>query len=118
VSPRRGIANRLLGYPDDARLLIINSDDYGMTAAIDAAIPRTLRMGIVRSTSLMVPCPGAAAAMAWLAANPALAFGVHLTVVRDAGSNRWGPVAPPGSVPSLLDEVGPLLCTMARIACP
>ena len=27
--------NRLLGYPDDARLLIVNADDFGMYHAIN-----------------------------------------------------------------------------------
>jgi len=38
--------NRLLGYPADARLLIINADDFGMCHAINAAIFRTLKKGV------------------------------------------------------------------------
>jgi hypothetical protein len=30
--------NRLLGYPDDARLLIINADDFGRSHACNAGI--------------------------------------------------------------------------------
>jgi predicted glycoside hydrolase/deacetylase ChbG (UPF0249 family) len=51
--------NRLLGYPPDARLLILNADDFGMCNAVNEAIVRTLEAGVVRSTSLMVPCPWA-----------------------------------------------------------
>jgi predicted glycoside hydrolase/deacetylase ChbG (UPF0249 family) len=51
--------NRLLGYPADARLLLINADDFGMCHAINEAIFRTLTDGLVRSTTLMVPCPWA-----------------------------------------------------------
>jgi len=54
-----GEANRLLGYPDDARLLLINADDLGMYQAINDAIALAFRDGMVHSTSLMVPCPGA-----------------------------------------------------------
>ncbi len=32
--------NRLLGYPDDARLLLINADDLGMYQAINEAVVR------------------------------------------------------------------------------
>ena len=60
--------NRLLGYPDGARLLIINADDFGMCHAIDAAITRSLTAGVVTSTTLMVPCAWALHAMPWLAA--------------------------------------------------
>lgn len=103
---RRGIANRLLGYPDDARLLIINADDFGMAPAINAAIPHTLREGLATSTSLMVPCTGAAEAIAWLRTNPDVPLGVHLTVVRDYAGDRWPPLSTPHSIPSLLDADG------------
>jgi hypothetical protein len=47
-----GQTNRLLGYPADARLLIINADDFGMCHAVNEAIIGTLKEGIVQSTSL------------------------------------------------------------------
>ena len=34
----QGQTNRLLGYPADARLLIINADDFGMCHAVSEAI--------------------------------------------------------------------------------
>jgi predicted glycoside hydrolase/deacetylase ChbG (UPF0249 family) len=108
VSPARGLANRLLGYPDDARPLIISADDLGMYGAINAAVPHALHEGVATSTSLMVPCPGAGEAIAWLRANPGIPFGVHLTAVRDSPGDRWGPVAHAGSVPTLLDAGGAL----------
>jgi chitin disaccharide deacetylase len=49
--------NQILGYPVDARLLIINADDFGMCNSVNEAIFQTLKEGVVRSTSLMVPCP-------------------------------------------------------------
>ncbi len=36
--------NRLLGYPEDARLLIVNADDFGMCNSTNEAIIRTLRI--------------------------------------------------------------------------
>jgi hypothetical protein len=44
--------NRLLGYPGDARLLILNADDFGMCHSINEAILHTLRESLVRSTTL------------------------------------------------------------------
>ena len=38
------LANRLLGYPDDARLLIVNADDLGMCLSINEAILRVSRL--------------------------------------------------------------------------
>ena len=40
---RHSEANRLLGYPADARLLLINADDFGMYPAINAAVVRAFR---------------------------------------------------------------------------
>ncbi|MCA9975036.1 MAG: ChbG/HpnK family deacetylase, partial [Anaerolineales bacterium] len=87
-----GQTNRLLGFPDDARLLIINADDFGMCHAVNEAIIGTLKEGIVRSTTLMVPCPWALHAMHFLADHPEIPFGVHLTVISDWVDYRWGPV--------------------------
>ena len=42
-----GLSTRLLGYPPDARLLILNADDFGMCNATNEAIMRALRSGLV-----------------------------------------------------------------------
>jgi hypothetical protein len=98
--------NRLLGYPADARLLIINADDFGMCHAINAAIFHALQKGVLRSTTLMVPCPWALHAMHWLADHPEVPFGVHLTVISDWADYRWGPLTSREKVPSLIDQAG------------
>jgi predicted glycoside hydrolase/deacetylase ChbG (UPF0249 family) len=98
--------NRLLGYPDDARLLILNADDFGMCNAINEAVIRTLAEGVIRSTTLMIPCPGALHAMRFLKDHPDTPFGVHLTAISDSVDNRWGPVTPREKVPSLVDRAG------------
>lgn len=100
------ITNRLLGYPDDARLLLVNADDFGMYRAINEAVVRAFDEGIVRSTSLMVPCPGASQAIQLLREHPDIRIGVHLSVIRDIAGYRWGPLAPKERVPSLLDADG------------
>lgn len=98
--------NRLLGYPDDARLLLINADDLGLCHAVNAAIFHTLTEGIVRSTTLMVTCPWALHAMQQLRNNPGVAFGVHLTVICDTVDYKFGPLLSKDKVPSLIDESG------------
>lgn len=98
--------SRLLGYPDDARLLIVNADDFGMCHAINDAILRTLKEGVVSSTTMMAPCPWAPHAMRLLRENPDIPFGVHLTLVCDFSIYRWGPLTSGGSVPSLMDDAG------------
>ena len=102
----KGQTNRLLGYPVDAHLLIINADDFGMCHAINAAIFRALKKGVLRSTTLMVPCPWALHAMHFLADHPEITFGVHLTVISDWVDYRWGPVTSREKAPSLIDKAG------------
>lgn len=87
-----GQTNRWLGYPADARLLIINADDVGMCHATNEAIFRALTKGVLRSTTLMVPCPWALQAMHFLADHPEISFGIRLTVISDWVDYRWGPV--------------------------
>ncbi|MBZ0301618.1 MAG: polysaccharide deacetylase family protein [Anaerolineae bacterium] len=104
-SPPRS-TNELLGYPADARLLIINADDFGMCHATNAAILRTLTEGLVGSTTLMVPCAWASDALHLLAENPAIPFGVHLTAIGDGPRYRWRPLSCRDRLPSLVDETG------------
>jgi chitin disaccharide deacetylase len=102
-----GRANSLLGYPDDARLLLVNADDFGMCHAVNEAIIRSLEEGIVGSCSVMVPCPWALHALTWLLEAPEeVAFGVHLTSVSEQPTYRWGPITCRTEVPSLVDEAG------------
>jgi len=100
------LTNRMLGYPDDARLLIINADDFGMCNSVNEAIFRTLKEGVVRSTSLMVTCPWALHAMHFLADHPEIPFGVHLTAICDSDDYSWGPLTSKEKVPSLVDQRG------------
>ena len=104
--PYEGLTTPLLGYPADARLLIVNADDFGMCHAINAGILRAFQEGIVSSTSLMMPCPWAGHAVALLKDHPTLPFAVHLTIVRDYDGYRWGPLTPWDRIPTLLDESG------------
>jgi predicted glycoside hydrolase/deacetylase ChbG (UPF0249 family) len=102
-SPR---ANELLGYPPDARLLILNADDFGVYHAVTAGVLRTITDGVVKSTTVMVPCPWGRYALRLLSEHSEIAFGVHLTVVSEFADYRWGPLSLKSHVPSLLDETG------------
>lgn len=99
-----GQTNRLLGYPADARLLIINADDFGMCHTVNVAIKEALHQGIVGSTTLLVPCPWALHANHFLTNHPEISFGVHLTVISEWADYRWGPVTPSERVPSLINK--------------
>jgi predicted glycoside hydrolase/deacetylase ChbG (UPF0249 family) len=98
--------NELLGYPPDARLLIVNADDFGMCHAGIEGTLRALKEGVVTSTTLMTPCPWAPYAMSLLKEHPDIPFGIHLTIVSEHSAYRWGSRASRDSVPSLIDEAG------------
>jgi len=97
-----------LGFSPDARVLIVNADDFGMYHAINAAIVRSIEEGIASSCSLMVPCPWALHAMHLLHQRPEIPFGIHLTLVCEATHFRWGPLTAKQKVPTLLGETGEL----------
>ncbi len=101
-----GQTNCLLGYPDDARLLIINADDFGMCNSVNEAIFGVLKEGLVRSTTLMMPCPWALHATRFLVNHPEISFGIHLTVISEWPNYRWGPLTSKEKVPSLIDKTG------------
>jgi chitin disaccharide deacetylase len=101
-------SSELLGFAPDARVLIINADDFGMYHAINAAVVQSIEDGIASSCSLMVPCPWALHAMQLLHERPEIPFGIHLTLVCDTNHYRWGPLTARHEVPSLLDPEGEL----------
>jgi predicted glycoside hydrolase/deacetylase ChbG (UPF0249 family) len=102
------VANELLGFPADARLLILNNDDLGMYHAVNVAITSAITEGIGSSCSLMVPCPWSLHAMDLLRERPEIPVGIHLTLVCDTVNHGWGPLTPADRVPSLLDGAGRL----------
>lgn len=103
--PNNG-ANTLLGYPPEARLLIINADDFGMCHAVNEAIIQAFEKDLLQSTTLMAPCPWALHAIHFLADHPEIPFGVHLTALSDWVDYCWGPITPKEKVPSLINKEG------------
>lgn len=60
------------------RFLIVNADDFGLSAGTNAGIIAAHERGIVTSASLMVRQPAAAAAAEYARENSALSVGLHL----------------------------------------
>lgn len=71
------------------RFLIVNADDLGMTAAVNAGIFAAHEHGIVTSASLMVARPAAKGAAEALARFPELAVGLHLELGEGDLRDQW-----------------------------
>ncbi len=82
--------------------LIVNADDLGRTAGINAGILEAHRSGIVSSATLMVNYASAREVSGLSREAPALGIGLHLALTGGA------PTLPPSQVPSLVDARGDL----------
>lgn len=89
-----------LGYPPDARLLIVTCDGLGICHATNAGVYSAVREGMGRSAGLVVPGPWAREAAARYRGED---VGVALTLNSEHDLLRWGPIT---YCPSLLDGDG------------
>jgi len=103
--PAKTIAERL-GYPRDAKLLIVHADDLGMAHSVNVATIKALGTGLVNSGSIMVPCPWLSEIATYARSNPQADLGLHLTLTSEWTNFRWGPVSSKDRVSSLLDKDG------------
>ncbi len=113
---REALSSVWLGFPADARVLIVNCDNLGMDDRVTAGVLTAVQDGIATSCSLMAPATAAPAAIEALRRCPDVPFGLHLTLTRDVAQLDWAPLAPAARVPSLVDEDGLLPTTAAAPA--
>jgi hopanoid biosynthesis associated protein HpnK len=83
-----------------SRFLIVNADDFGMSAGINRGIIEAHRHGVLTSTSLMATGDAFDDAIALSRAHRDLSVGVHLTLVEGV------PVRRPDEIPSLVEADG------------
>ena len=95
-----------LGYPADAKLLVIHADDLAVAHSQDMASFEALNRGAVSSASVMVPCPWLTEVADYAKAHPDADLGLHLTLTSEWKNYKWGPIAPRDQVASLLDPQG------------
>jgi predicted glycoside hydrolase/deacetylase ChbG (UPF0249 family) len=95
-----------LGYPKDAKLLIIHGDDLGVSHSENEATTMALEKGSVSSASIMVPCPWFSEIAAYAVAHPKADFGLHLTLTSEWKYYKWGPVLGSCEVPGLVNKSG------------
>lgn len=102
---QKTIAERL-GYPADAKLLILHADDLGVAHSVDDASFKALDAGAVSSASVIVTAPWLEEVAEYFKAYPDTDLGLHLAITSEWKTYRWGPAAPRDQVPSLLAPDG------------
>lgn len=105
-----------LGYPPDAKLLIIHADDLALARSVDAASFAALERKAASSASVMVSCPWFTEVAAYAREHPDHDLGLHLTHTSEWNTYRWGPVASKDQVPGLLDPSGYLWPDVPNVA--
>lgn len=86
-----------------AKYLIVNADDYGMCNAANEAVEELFLGGWLKSSTIMMPCPGAEHAVQFSIDHPEYAIGIHTTLTSEWGKYRWKPLT---DGKTLLDEEG------------
>src|ERR1043165_7979281 len=87
-SQQKTLAERL-GYPKDAKLVIIHADDLGVSHSQNAASILAMEKGSVSSGSIMVPCSWFPEIAAYAQTHPAADLGLHITLTSEWKNNKW-----------------------------
>ena len=95
-----------LGYPADAKLLIVHADDIGLARSVNLATARGFESGAITSGSVMVPCPWFPDFAAYYREHQPLDVGIHLTLTAEWDHYKWGGISSAGEIRSLLDDHG------------
>ncbi len=82
------------------RRLIITADDFGSSAAVNRAVARAARAGVLSAASLMVGAPCAAEAVEIAKGLPGLAVGLHLVLTDGTAT------LPAAQLPGLVEAGG------------
>ncbi len=105
-----------LGYPKDAKLVIIHADDLGVTNSENAASICAMEKGCVSSASIMVPCPWFPEIASYSPAHPDADLGLHITLTSEWKYYKWGPVTAAAKVPGLVNKYGFLYSTVDSVS--
>lgn len=105
VSAQQTIQEKL-GYPKDAKLVIIHADDLGLSHSENAASISALEKGSVNSASIMVPCAWFPEIAQYASTHPSADLGLHITLTSEWKYLKWGPVSSDAQVPGLINKNG------------
>lgn len=95
-----------LGYPADAKVLVIHAHRMGLSFESNEAIEKLMTAGVVSSASAMPTCPWFADAAQWRQEHGKLDIGLDFTLNSHLDRYRWKPISNSRDVPTLVDRDG------------
>ncbi|MDZ7646878.1 MAG: polysaccharide deacetylase family protein [Cytophagales bacterium] len=95
-----------LGYPKNAKVLILHVDDVGMSWDSNQGAIKAMEQGVANSLSIMMPCPWVPGYVQYLKEHPQVDAGLHLTLTSEWKEYRWGPLVGKPAAPGLVDTDG------------
>ena len=114
LSAQQSVAEKL-GYPAEAKLLIVHADDIGLAQTVNEASLTAFKKGGITSGSIMVPCPWFEDFAETYKSYPDLDVGIHVTLTAEWDFYKWGGVLPATEIPSLLDENGHFYASVEEV---
>ncbi len=105
-----------LGFPPEARVLVLHADHMGAAHETNQAGKQLLSEELVQSASVMVPCPWFADFAQWCRFHPDADVGICLTLNSPSVAYRWRPLLGSLEAPSLIDADGYFWSTPGQLA--
>jgi predicted glycoside hydrolase/deacetylase ChbG (UPF0249 family) len=97
-----------LGFPKNARVLILHVDDVGMSWDSNQGAIQAMEKGVATSLSIMMPCSWVPGFVQYMKEHPNVDAGLHLTLTSEWTEYRWGPLVGKPAAPGLVDAEGAL----------
>lgn len=104
-----------LGFPKNAKVLILHVDDVGMSFDSNQGAIQAMEKGVANSLSIMMPCPWVPGYVQYLKTHPQVDAGLHLTLTSEWSEYKWGPLTGKPSSPGLVDKEGALWSSVEEV---
>jgi len=106
IGQTKTLAERL-GYNATDKLLIVTAEDAGLCNAVNESAVQILQKGLVKNTTIMLPCPWSMEMVEFSKRNASYSYGLQLTLTSDFKNTYcWRPVSPAEKVPTLVNDRG------------
>jgi predicted glycoside hydrolase/deacetylase ChbG (UPF0249 family) len=105
AAAQKNLAEKL-GYPKNAKMLIIHADDLGVAHSVNEASISAFEKGGITSGSIMVPCAWFPELAAYASKHPELDWGIHSTFTAEWKNYQWDAVTSSGEVKTILAPNG------------